>query len=363
LADKALKEADRQRDATDASLSQLGNLIFEQIQNREFPWIMMQSRSGDNIRYDEDLRQFILGDKTVRRHSRNVRNIRPFTQFLWTAWFARELVRLRKTSTLREVYYSARGQRDIEFRGQDESNYTITDLEVALNRPREDFNIYPKDRGGIFGDLTIEYTFPPAYEGKTKNLTDNPDGAPIGRSLTSSKFLETPADKVIVVEKDAMFSRFVEEKVHEKFNALLVQTEGIPSRSARMVIRRLNQDLGLPVYIFTDGDPWGLHIAMVIISGSAVAAHLRGLTTPDAKWIGVWGSDVKDYKLPTENLTEHDLKRLKELKDDPRYKDKLWQKEIDIFLDMGKKAELEAFSALGLTYIVDEYLPAKLGSL
>jgi DNA topoisomerase-6 subunit A len=363
LADEVLKEADKQREANEASLSQLGSLIYEQIQNREFPWIMMQSRSTDNIVFDQDLRQFILGDRTTRRHSRNVRNIRPFTQFLWTAWFARELVRLRKTSTLREVYYSARGQRDIEFKGQEESDYTITDLEVALNRPREDFNIYPKDRGAIFGDLIIEYTFPPAYEGQTKNLTDNPDGAPIGRSLTSSKFLKTSADKVIVIEKDAMFSRFVEEKVHETFNALLVQTEGIPSRSARMVIRRLNQDMGLPVYVFTDGDPWGLHIAMVIISGSAVAAHLRGLTTPDAKWIGVWGSDIQKYKLPTENLTEQDLKRLKEIKEDPRYDDKLWQQEIDIFLKMGKKAELEAFSAHGLTYIVDEYLPAKLESL
>jgi len=362
LTDRAIEEAERQREATEANLKQLGSLIYDQIQNREFPWIMMQSRSSDNVRYDEELRQYILGDKTVRRHSRNVRNIRPFTQFIWTAWFARELVRLKKTSTLREVYYSARGQRDIEFSGQVESDYTITDLEVALNKPRESFNIYPKDRGAIFGDLNIEYTFPPAYEGRTKNLTDNPDGAPIGRSLVSSKFLDTSADKVIVIEKDAMFARFVEEMVHENFNALLIQTEGIPSRSARMVIRRLNQDMGLPVYVFTDGDPWGLHIAMVIISGSAVAAHLRGLTTPDAKWIGVWGTDIQKYKLPTENLTEQDLKRLKELKDDPRYVDDLWQREIDIFLKMGKKAELEAFSAKGLTYIVDEYLPDKLGS-
>ncbi|UCH56839.1 MAG: DUF2399 domain-containing protein, partial [Candidatus Bathyarchaeota archaeon] len=260
-------------------------------------------------------------------------------------------------------YYSARGQRDNEFRDQNESDYTITDLEVALNRPREALNIYPKERGAIFGDLNIEYTFPPAYDGQWKNLTDNPDGAPIGRSLTSARFLDTTADKVIVIEKDAMFARFVEEKVHERFNALLIQTEGIPSRSARMVIRRLNQDMSLPIYIFTDGDPWGLHIAMIIISGSAVAAHLRGLTTPDAMWIGVWGSDVQKYKLPTENLTETDLKRLKEIKDDPRYVDDLWQREIDIFLKMGKKAELEAFSALGLTYIVDEYLPDKLEGL
>jgi DNA topoisomerase-6 subunit A len=69
-----------------------------------------------------------------------------------------------------------------------------------------------------------------------------------------------------------------------------------------------------------------------------------------------------DYKLPTEPLTEFDHKRLLELKSDPRYKDKLWQDELDIFLKIEQKAELEAFSRYGLTYIVDEYLPAKLES-
>jgi DNA topoisomerase-6 subunit A len=50
------------------------------------------------------------------------------------------------------------------------------------------------------------------------------------------------------------------------------------------------------------------------------------------------------------------------LKSDPRYKDKLWQDELDVFLKIEQKAELEAFSRYGLTYIVDEYLPAKLES-
>ncbi|TRO48859.1 DNA topoisomerase IV subunit A, partial [Candidatus Bathyarchaeota archaeon] len=52
------KESERQRDITEASLKQLGNLIYEQIQNREFPWVMMQSRSTDNIIYDSKLRQY-----------------------------------------------------------------------------------------------------------------------------------------------------------------------------------------------------------------------------------------------------------------------------------------------------------------
>jgi len=361
LSETTHRESEKQRDSTEASLRQLGTLIYEQIQNREFPWVMMQSRSTDNIIYDPELRQYILGSRTIRRHSRNIRHIRPFTQLIWTAWFAKELVGMRKTSTLREVYYSARGQRDIEFSGQQESDNIITDLEVALNKPRENFGIFPEERSAMFGDLTIEYTVP-GYEGRRMNLTDHPDGVMIGPALTSSEFVETSADKLLVIEKGAMFTRLVEEKAHERFNALLVHTAGQSPRSTRSIIHRLNRDHDLPVYIFTDGDPWGIHIAMVIISGSANAAHLRGLATPEARWIGVWATDILDYKLPTENLTEYDFKRLRELKNDPRYTEDLWQREIDIFLKMGKKAELEAFSRYGLTYIVDEYLPAKLGA-
>ena len=359
MQEKPRRESDRQREATEVSLRQLGNLIYEQIQNREFPWVMMQSRSTDNIIYDPELRQYILGSRTIRRHARNIRHIRPFTQLVWTAWFAKELVSLRKTSTLREVYYSARGQRDIEFSGQQESDNIITDLEVALNKPREDFGIFPEERSAIFGDLTIEYTVP-GYEGRRMNLTDHPDGVMIGPALTSSEFVETSADKVLVIEKGAMFTRLIEENAHERFNALMIHTAGQSPRSTRSIIHRLSSKFKLPVYIFTDGDPWGVHIAMVIVSGSANAAHLRGLATPEAKWIGVWASDIIDYELPTENLTETDLKRLKELKDDPRYTEEPWQREIDLFLKIEKKAELEAFSRYGLTYIVDEYLPAKL---
>ncbi len=82
--------------------------------------------------------------------------------------------------------------------------------------------------------------------------------------------------KVIVSEKGAMFTRFIEEQVYKKFNSILIYMSGQAPRATRYFIRRLNHELGLPVYIFTDADPWGMHIAMVIISGSANAAHLSG---------------------------------------------------------------------------------------
>jgi len=340
------------------SLENFGLNLYEQMEKGVFPSIKMPSRSIENIYYNPELRQYILGEKTVRRSARNIRHIRPFTKLVWAAFFAHELARHRKTSTLRDVYYSAQAY-NMAFKDQPESNNIVTDLETVSGFAREDFNVFPEERSAIFGDLTIEYTVP-GYEGKQLNLTSHPDGVMIGPALTSAEFAKTGADKVIAIEKGGLFTRFVEEQVYRKYNALLVLTAGQAPRATRHFIHRLNKELNLPVYIFTDGDPWGMHIAMVIISGSANAAHLRELTTPDAKWSGVWASDIVKYKLPSDPLTDVDVKRLHELQRDPRYEGKLWQRETKRFLKIRKKAEQEAFSRYGLTYIVDEYLPAKL---
>lgn len=339
-------------------LQEFGADLYEQMERGEFPWVRMPSRSINNIYYDPGTRQYVLGDRSVRRSARNIRHIRPLTQLTWIADFAYHLTKQKKTSTLRDVFYNAQAY-DMSFTDQPESDDIITDLETILGYAREDFSIFPEERSAIFGNLTISYTVP-GYEGKKLNLTSHPDGVMIGPALTSAELLDTDAEMVIAIEKGAMFTRFIEEKAHKKFKALLIHTAGQAPRATRQFLRRINSELGLPVYIFTDGDPWGMHIAMVIISGSANAAHLRELTTPDAKWSGVWASDIVNYKLPSDKLNDMDIRRLYELQRDPRYEGKLWKQEIDTFFKVKKKAEQEAFSRYGLSYIVDKYLPAKL---
>ncbi len=358
MAEKKAKITEKKKEVI-SCLKSFGTQIYNQLDQGVFPTINMPSRSTDNINYDPTLRQFILGERNVSRSARNIRHIRPFTQLAWAAMFSNELTSQRKTSTLRDVYYSAQAY-EMTFNDQQESNNIITDLETLTGFAREDFNIFPEERSAIFGDLTIGYTVP-GYEGKTLNLTSHPDGVLIGPALTSSEFVNTKADKVIAIEKGALFTRFIEENVHNKHKSLLISCGGQAPRQTRSFIRRLHDELNLPVYILTDGDPWGMHIAQVIISGSANAAHLRELNTPDAMWSGVWASDIVEYKLPTDPLDDVDVKRLYELQRDPRYQnDPLWQREIKLFLKIRRKAEQEAFSRYGLTYIVDEYLPTKL---
>jgi DNA topoisomerase-6 subunit A len=101
---------------------------------------------------------------------------------------------------------------------------------------------------------------------------------------------------------------------------------------------------------------------MVIISGSAKLAYINHeLAVPDAQFLGVTASDIVDYDLPTDKLRELDISRLKQLQRDPRYLSDFWQREIKRMLELGRKAEQQAFAKYGLSYVVKEYLPTKLG--
>ena len=351
----------KKKEFTIETLKGFGEHVYDQLIKEEFPFINMASRSTTNIIYNEASRQYILGERLVKRSARNIRHLRPFTQFVWAASFSSELCRTGKTSTLRDVYYSAQAF-DINFNNQQESDNIITDIETAMGLAREDFNIFPEERSQIFGDVTIMYTVP-GWEGKEINLTAHPDGLAIGPALTTSEFVDVNADKIIVIEKGAIFTRFVEEQAYKTFNALLIHTAGQPPRTTRKLVKRLSTELDLPVFIFCDGDPWGMSIAITMICGSANAAHLRDLTTPDAKWMGLYSTDIEKYKLPSVKLKDVDIKRLHDMQKDPRCVDEPWKSQIECFLKNKKKCELEAFSRYGLDYVVKKYLPEKLKEL
>jgi DNA topoisomerase-6 subunit A len=342
-----------------SKLNELGTEVYRQIERGEFPRVKLPIRSASNLSFDDELNQLVLGEYKGERTASNVKQIRSLTQLLWVASFAKRLVQEGKSSTLRDLYYHSLNY-GIKFREQLESDDTVTDLEALMTEPREAFNIFPKERSAIFGDLSIEYTTPETHKGKKVNLGSNPDGVMVGLSVAQSDLKSCNADKVFVLEKNAVFRRFIEERVYEKFNALLIDTAGQAPRLARLLLRRLNLELGLPIYLLTDADPWGMHIAMVIIRGSANAAHLRELTTPGAKWVGLWATDIKRFDLPSFPLTKLDEQRIKLLEEDLRYREFEWQSELQEFKKTKRRTELESFSAHGLTAIVEKYLPKKL---
>jgi len=159
------KKADEKQKTILEMLKSHGAKIYDDLDNGQFPKFSIPSRSVSNIVYDKKLRQYILGNNAALRSSRNSAQLRSFTQLMWLAFFANRLTHEKKSSTLRDVYYSSQAFA-VEFEDQSESDNIIVDLEAVTSRAREDFHIFPEERSSIFGDLNIEYTIP-GYEGKT----------------------------------------------------------------------------------------------------------------------------------------------------------------------------------------------------
>ncbi|MDP3065759.1 MAG: DNA topoisomerase IV subunit A [Methanobacteriaceae archaeon] len=337
-------------------LKSLGDMILEDVEKNQVPSIRVPSRGTSNIVYDDEKRYYVLGDRYGRRSLGNVKQIKKLAQMVYIANFCKGLMETGKTATLREMYYVSEGW-DIDFGDQQESNIVGEDLEVTLGMTREDLGLMPEEDGAsVYGKLKV-------MEGDVEidAMRSGKSGYTIPPSIDEVDFVEHDVKRVIAVETMGMFHRLVQENAYKKFDTLIVGLKGQAARATRRFLKRVNEELHLPVYICNDGDPWGFHIAMVIISGSAKLAHVNHeLATPDARFLGVTASDIINYDLPTDPLKDIDVLRLKELLKDPRYKDEQWKMEIKKMMKIGKKAEQQSFSKYGLEYVVDTYLPQKL---
>jgi DNA topoisomerase-6 subunit A len=340
-------------------LQSLGEKIIEDVNLMNVPAIRVPSRGTSNIVYDDLKRYYVLGDRYGQRSLGNVKQIKKIGQMVYMANFCKSLVETGKTATLREMYYVSEGW-DIDFGDQQESNIVGEDLEVTLGISREDLGLMPEEDGAsVYGDITLKDD-----DVEINALRMGKSGYTISPTIDEIEFVDQNVQRVIAVETMGMFHRMVQEKAYKKFDTLIVGLKGQAARATRRFLKRVNEELGLPVYICNDGDPWGFHIAMVIISGSAKLAHVNHeLATPDAKFLGVTASDIINYDLPTDPLKDIDVLRLKELYKDPRYRDDFWKVEIKKMLKIGKKAEQQSFSKYGLEYVVDTYLPEKLDAM
>jgi DNA topoisomerase-6 subunit A len=116
--------------------------------------------------------------------------------------------------------------------------------------------------------------------------------------------------------------------------------------------------------VFTDSDPWSYRIFGSVAYGSIKSAHLsKHLATPEAEFVGIQPSDIVDYDLPTDPLSDSDVNALENELDDPRFDTSYWKKQIELQLDIDKKAEQQSLASRGLDFVTDSYLPERLGEM
>jgi DNA topoisomerase-6 subunit A len=338
---------------------------YDQMSDSLIPFITLPTRTKQNIEYDDDSGVWKYGDKASTRTATSAKSAMHLLKMAFVIGFLKQQLEENRSSTLREMYYISEGWKKAKFAAQDESNLLIEDLEILTDLQREAFHLRPEEDGAsIYGPLQLREQ---TKRGE-RNIHCQEDvgeaGYPIPNNVDTIEFLGHDAKFVIAVETGGMYARLMENGFDEEYDAVLVHLKGQPARSTRRVLRRLSTEMQLPVVIFTDGDPWSYRIFASVAYGSIKSAHMSEiLATPGAQFIGVQPSDIGEYNLPSDALTEGDIAALKAELTDPRFDTEYWKKEINLQLSMKLKSEQQAFASRGLDFVTSEYLPARLSEM
>jgi len=273
--------------------------IAKAILNGEEPRLIIPKRTLSNTIYDVEKGLLLLGSSTFERSFIDVKESRKFMQTMLMAKIIYEALVNNEYPTIRDLFY--RGKHSIRYRDhrgrvgeentwdeQKESDSVLRDIEVYVNLLREEMLILSKEKGKVVGDMRI------------RSGDDVIDLSKMGHGAYSIEptpdlieFIDVNAEFVLIVEKDAVFQQLHRAGFWRKYRAVLITSAGQPDRATRRFVRRLNEELNLPVYILTDADPYGWYIYSVFRIGSITLSYeSERLATPKAKFLGVSMSDI-----------------------------------------------------------------------
>lgn len=336
-------------------------------QRKKKPEMRFPIRSLANVKYDTKRGHFeILGKESSRTLSYNT--VKAFAQSMrLLATTKNDLLDRDDIAGKREVYYNSKSWGECRFEAQPESDTLLDDMEAMLGINREQLGYIPEERGGdVCGPIVVIDRDPASGKEIRIDCTKLGTGAWSVPSRVEHLRFESNAKFLLAVETSSLFQRLVHHRYFERAKCILVSMSGVPTRACRRFIRRVADDLKMPVLAFTDGDPYGYcNIYRTLKVGSGQAAHInRYFCVPTVQYLGVTPQDIIDYRLEdtTHPLEDVDIKRAKDaLKNDPFIKHhKEWQKALEQMLKMGVRIEQQAFAKYGLNFVLDTYLPEKL---
>lgn len=355
--------AENQKKKSIETLDKLGLGIYNQITKGENPYFDVPTRGLSNVKYSKEKRIIVMGSGLSRRYFLNVGHVRKFIQTVAMAALSKELIRSDKHTSLRSAFYQVRrtipGTKIDVVDDQTETNKAIEDLELITDLTREQLNINANKNGAVAGEVTVE------DRGDVIDWSKMGSGGwAIPSNVEDLVFKKVNAKFVIYLEKSTIWDRLNEDKAWKKLNCIILASQGQATRGIRRLLQRLNREHNLPVYILTDFDPWGFYIYSAIKFGSIALAHAsEKLALPEARFMGLLTEDIDRYGLKRHliKFKDVDQSRLQQMKKYDWFKNnKAWMTEFERMERLNAKVELDAFTAKGLSFMTEHYLPEKL---
>jgi DNA topoisomerase-6 subunit A len=360
-----MARVDRVSKETAQKIEKLAGAVLKTVKTGKNPFVEIPIRSLANVKFNQKKRLIELGSQRQKRYFFNVSMAKKFMQTFLVSDACKELIESGKTTSIRDLYYITKhtigDTKQNTFEEQDESDPVIEDLEVALDALREELHLFASRKGSMVGPITIRDS------GDSIDLRRMGSGGWAVPSIVESnviEFVKHEAKYILLIEKDAVWTRFNEDKYWKRERCIILQGGGQPPRGVRRLVQRLHSELRLPVYVLVDNDPWGFYIYSVMKQGSInLAYESMRMAVPDARFIGLSSFDKGVYKLPANvaiKMDDGDVSRAKQMLAYPWFQAKQWQDEIQEMIRSGQKFELEALSRRGISFITEEYLPKKL---
>ena len=275
----------------------------------------------------------------------------------------RDLVINNKRTTKRDIYY----QMFVEFTSQTEVDRLVSVAVSMLQVPRLMLGVMATSKGLVVGDLIYTNT-----EGVIVDCNLAVGGDTIPQDVTSITNIVTQARLVLVVEKDAVFQRLLEEGILTSPALpplIMVTGKGVPDLATRQLLRLLHLRATLPVLLLTDCDPYGLDIMLMYKFGSlAMTWAAEPLAVPSSVWLGLLPSDLSSLEIPvssTKPHTEADTKKLWEVSKREYLAEEAdneeLRQELELMWSLGRKAEIQqVIESREEGFLTQQFLPWKI---
>ncbi|MFX1553773.1 MAG: hypothetical protein ACFFBV_07575 [Promethearchaeota archaeon] len=337
-------------------LYKLVDNVIDKINKTGRPSIKLPSRSSSNIIWDEENDLLLLGQQLQEKQFHTLTSVADITRLMRILEIVHELLVKDLHATKRDVFYT-----DVKlFDEQKISDKSIEDAAIMLYTTRNSTHIVATANGTCIGRLRI------------RDKTDIIDleglgsgGWKISPFLDNIEIIESDAEFILAIEKEAAMMRFAEDRFWRKYPCILLTAGGVGDIATRMFLKRLSKELNLPVFSLVDSDPYGHYIHSVYLRGSKRLSYESPfLATPNIKLLGVLTRDLDTYKIPEVarlKLEKVDIKRIKDLLNEEFVKkNKAWEEDLRLSLKKNVKAEIQALSTHGFEFLTEKYLPEKL---
>ncbi|MHA1145913.1 MAG: DNA topoisomerase IV subunit A [Candidatus Helarchaeota archaeon] len=353
-----VKVDDLRREDTLERLYDVADKIYREILTSGSPTFEIPSRSSKNIIYNEEHDLLLLGEQITQRPFHHLGSVMDATRLIRILRDTNEILVKNKHTTKREMYYMAAGL----YQDQKNSDKSIEDMAAMLRCIRNSTHVIASAKGMCIGRLKIRNA------GDVIDLQKlGTGGWSITPMLDTIEIVESDAEFILVVEKDAALIRLSEEKWWNDYPCIILTGKGSADIATRMFLRKLSKELTLPVFCLVDSDPYGHYIYSVYLRGSKRLSYESPfVATPKMHLIGVLSRDLETYRIPKEcrlDMSDSDLDRCDQMLEEPFVKQNpRWVEDLQLMKSLKKKAEIQALSSHGIEFLTETYLPTKLAT-